>query len=88
MIKEDQDATAIISQGHRGAGCRPIAVGPRTKSSLRPGHERRAHPLARLDRREWEYDITTGESLFDPNVKIVRYPVEVIDDEIVVTIGR
>src|SRR5262245_59003586 len=37
---------------------------------------------------EWEYDITTGESVFDPNVKIVSYPVEVVDGDIVVTIGR
>jgi nitrite reductase/ring-hydroxylating ferredoxin subunit len=36
---------------------------------------------------EWEYDIATGESLFDPNVKVVTYPVEVVGDDIVVTIG-
>jgi nitrite reductase/ring-hydroxylating ferredoxin subunit len=27
----------------------------------------------------WEYDITTGQSLFDPNVKVVSYPVSVED---------
>lgn len=35
---------------------------------------------------EWEYDITTGRSVFDPNVKVVTYPVEVEDGEIAVTI--
>ena len=37
---------------------------------------------------EWEYDIATGEAVFDPNVKIVRYPVEIIDGAVVVTIAR
>ena len=35
---------------------------------------------------EWEYDITTGRSVFDPEVKVVTYPVEVADGEIAVTI--
>ena len=35
---------------------------------------------------EWEYDITTGESVFDPAVRIVTYPVEVADGAIAVTI--
>lgn len=37
---------------------------------------------------EWEYDIASGEALFDPAVKIVTYPVEVVDGDIVVTVGR
>ena len=36
---------------------------------------------------EWEYDITTGRSVFDENVRVVTYPVEIIDGEIAVTIG-
>src|SRR4051812_21091507 len=36
---------------------------------------------------EWEYDIETGESVFDPAVKIKTYPIEVRDDEVVVTIA-
>jgi nitrite reductase/ring-hydroxylating ferredoxin subunit len=36
---------------------------------------------------EWEYDIATGESVFDPNVRVVTYPVEVVDGEIAVTVG-
>jgi len=35
---------------------------------------------------EWEYDIATGESLFDPKVRVVTYPVEVIDGAVAVTI--
>src|SRR3954452_21311782 len=37
---------------------------------------------------EWEYDITTGESVFDPKVKLVSYPVELVDGDVVLTIGR
>jgi nitrite reductase (NADH) small subunit len=36
---------------------------------------------------EWEYDITTGRSVFDENVRVVTYAVEVVDGEIAVTIG-
>jgi 3-phenylpropionate/trans-cinnamate dioxygenase ferredoxin subunit len=34
----------------------------------------------------WEYDITTGQSVFDPKVRVVTYPVEVRDGEVAVTI--
>jgi nitrite reductase (NADH) small subunit len=37
---------------------------------------------------EWEYDITTGRSVFDANVLVVTYAVEVVDGEIAVTIGN
>jgi nitrite reductase/ring-hydroxylating ferredoxin subunit len=36
---------------------------------------------------EWEYDIATGQSVFDPNIRVVTYPVEIIDGEIAVTIA-
>jgi nitrite reductase/ring-hydroxylating ferredoxin subunit len=36
---------------------------------------------------EWEYDIATGESVFDPKVRVITYPVEVVDGEIAVTIA-
>jgi nitrite reductase (NADH) small subunit len=35
---------------------------------------------------EWEYDITTGESVFDRSVRVKSYPVEVAEGEVVVTI--
>ncbi len=34
----------------------------------------------------WEYDVTTGRSVFDPNVKVVTYPVAVEDGQIFVSI--
>jgi nitrite reductase (NADH) small subunit len=36
---------------------------------------------------EWEYDIATGESVFDPNIRIKAYPVEVTNGEIAVTLS-
>jgi nitrite reductase/ring-hydroxylating ferredoxin subunit len=35
---------------------------------------------------EWEYDITTGESVFDPTVKVKTYPVEIVDGQVFVTV--
>ena len=35
---------------------------------------------------EWEYDITTGQAVFDPDVRVVSYPVEVVGGEVAVTI--
>ncbi|MGH2558853.1 MAG: Rieske (2Fe-2S) protein [Thermomicrobiales bacterium] len=35
---------------------------------------------------EWEYDITTGASVFDPTVRIKAYPVAVTGGDVVVTI--
>jgi nitrite reductase (NADH) small subunit len=34
----------------------------------------------------WEYNIRTGESVFDKNVRIVSYAVEIVDGEIAVSI--
>lgn len=34
----------------------------------------------------WEYDITNGRSVFDPEVKVVTYPVSIEEDQIVVSI--
>lgn len=35
----------------------------------------------------WEFKIATGESLFDPEVRVKTYPVEVRGDEVVVEIS-
>lgn len=35
----------------------------------------------------WEFDITTGRSLFDPNTRLVSYPVTIEDGQLVVEIG-
>lgn len=34
----------------------------------------------------WEYDVTTGRSVFDPEVKVVTYPVTVEADQVIVSI--
>ena len=36
---------------------------------------------------EWEYDIATGESVFDPEVRIKTYPVDVQDGELVISVS-
>ena len=51
---------------------------------LRYGQEGR---ILRCPWHSWEYDITTGQSVFDPKVRVVSYPVEVNDGEIAVTIS-
>ena len=35
---------------------------------------------------EWEYDIKTGESVFDPKVRVATYPVEVVDGAVTVVL--
>jgi nitrite reductase/ring-hydroxylating ferredoxin subunit len=35
----------------------------------------------------WEYDVTSGTSVFDPKVKVITYPVEVADGAITVTVS-
>jgi nitrite reductase/ring-hydroxylating ferredoxin subunit len=35
----------------------------------------------------WEYDITTGQSVFDPSVRVVTYPVELANGEVAVTVS-
>lgn len=35
----------------------------------------------------WEFDITTGASIFEPSARLTTYPVTVIDDRLMVEIG-
>ena len=35
----------------------------------------------------WEYDVVTGHSVFDPNVKLVSYPVDIVDGDVTVTVS-
>ena len=51
---------------------------------FRYGHEGR---ILRCPWHSWEYDITTGQSVFDASVRVVTYPVEVANGEIAVTIS-
>jgi nitrite reductase (NADH) small subunit len=73
---------------HQGARvCLGRIVGTAPPSNVYEYTYGREGQILRCPWHEWEYDIATGESLFDPNVKILSYPVEVVGDEIVVTIG-
>jgi 3-phenylpropionate/trans-cinnamate dioxygenase ferredoxin subunit len=72
---------------HQGARvCLGRIVGttlPSDAHEYRYGKEGR---ILRCPWHSWEYEIETGQSVFDPNVRVVTYPVEVADDEICVTI--
>lgn len=72
---------------HQGARvCLGKVVGTTLPSAVyefRYGLEGR---ILRCPWHEWEYDITTGRSVFDPNVRIVTYPIEIAGDEVAVTI--
>ena len=57
--------------------------GPRDVYEFRYGKEGR---ILRCPWHEWEYDIATGESVFDPTVRVKTYPVEIRDDQVIVTI--
>lgn len=73
---------------HQGARvCLGRVVGTTLPSDVYEFSYSREGQILRCPWHEWEYDIVTGVSLFDPKVKIVSYPVEVISDDIVVTIG-
>ncbi|TAK23255.1 MAG: Rieske (2Fe-2S) protein [Chloroflexota bacterium] len=47
------------------------------------GHEGR---ILRCPWHGWEYDVTTGESLFDPATRVVTYPVIVRDGAVYVAV--
>ena len=72
---------------HQGARvCLGKIVGTTLPSDVyeyRYGQEGR---ILRCPWHEWEYDIATGQSVFDPNVRVKTYRVEVSDGKVVVTI--
>ena len=72
---------------HQGARvCLGKIVGTALPSDVYEfGYGREGHIL-RCPWHEWEYDIATGEAVHDPTVRVKTYPVEVTDDQIVVTI--
>jgi nitrite reductase/ring-hydroxylating ferredoxin subunit len=73
---------------HQGARvCLGRIVGTMLPSDVYEYAYSREGQILRCPWHEWEYDIATGEALFDSSVKIVSYPVEIIGDELVVTIG-
>ena len=72
---------------HQGARvCLGKIVGTTLPSDVyefRYGKEGR---ILRCPWHEWEYDIATGESVFDPAVRVKTYPVEIRDSQVIVTI--
>jgi nitrite reductase/ring-hydroxylating ferredoxin subunit len=72
---------------HQGSRvCLGRIVGTTLPSNVyeyRYGNEGR---ILRCPWHSWEYDITTGCSVFDPSVRVVTYPVDLADGEIAVTI--
>ena len=74
---------------HQGARvCLGRIVGTALPSEVYQFSYGREGRVLRCPWHEWEYDIATGEAIFDPRVKVVSYPVELEGDEIVVTIGQ
>jgi nitrite reductase/ring-hydroxylating ferredoxin subunit len=72
---------------HQGARvCLGKVVGTTLPSAVYEFVYGREGEILRCPWHSWEYDIKTGQSVFDPNVKVVTYPVEVDDGKIVVTV--
>src|SRR6266508_2441693 len=73
---------------HQGARvCLGKIVGTALPSDVYEYRYGREGRILRCPWHEWEYDIATGEAVFDPSVRIKTYPAEVRDGEIVVTIA-
>jgi len=74
---------------HQGARvCLGRVVGttlPSRVYEFRYGNEGR---ILRCPWHSWEYDVTTGHSVFDPNVRVVTYPVDVVEGAVRVTIPK
>lgn len=73
---------------HQGARvCLGRVVGTTLPSDVYEFHYGKDGQILRCPWHSWEFDITTGESIFDPDVRIKTYPVDIADGEIVVTIS-
>ncbi|MCC6629003.1 MAG: Rieske (2Fe-2S) protein [Chloroflexi bacterium] len=73
---------------HQGARvCLGKVVGMQLPSDVYEFQYGREGQILRCPWHEWEYDISTGESVFDPAVRIVSYPVEIEDEQVIVTIA-
>ena len=65
--------------------CRGSVKGMTTSSGPGQYEYVREGEILRCPWHGWEYDITTGRSLFDDKVKVVSYPVSVEDGQIYIT---
>ena len=66
--------------------CLGKIVGTALPSNVYEYRYGREGQILRCPWHEWEYDIATGQSVFDPTVRIKTYPVAVRDGAVVVTI--
>ena len=75
------------SCAHQGARvCLGRIVGTTIPGEVYEFQYGRQGKILRCPWHSWEYDLTTGQSVFDPSVRIVTYPVDVDGDDIAVTI--
>ena len=73
---------------HQGARvCLGRVVGTTIPAGVYEFQYSKEGQILRCPWHSWEYDITTGQSVFDPKVRVVTYPVEVQDGEVAVTIS-
>ena len=72
---------------HQGSRvCLGKIVGTALPSDVYEYRYGREGEILRCPWHEWEYDIKTGESVFDPKVRITTYPVEVVDGDVTVVL--
>ncbi|MCA1646103.1 MAG: Rieske (2Fe-2S) protein [Chloroflexi bacterium] len=66
--------------------CLGRVVGTTQPSAVYEFHYGQDGRILRCPWHSWEYDITTGQSVFDGKVKVVKYAVEIANGEVAVTI--
>src|ERR1044071_695878 len=73
---------------HQGARvCLGRIVGTALPSDVYEYSYGREGQILRCPWHEWEYDITTGESVFDPNVRVKTYDVEIDNGDLIVIVA-
>ena len=72
-----------IHQG--GPLCRGFLAGRLT--AVKPGDMRvqDGAPVIACPWHGWEFDVATGEAIWDPSLRIRTYPVDIVDDRVVVS---
>ena len=69
---------------HQGARvCLGKIMGTTLPSDVYKFEYGREGQILRCPWHEWEYDITTGMSVFDPNVRVTTYPVEIVNGDVI-----
>ncbi|MBD2844178.1 Rieske (2Fe-2S) protein [Paenibacillus sp. IB182496] len=73
---------------HQGAEvCRGPVCGTALESEVDTFVFGREDEILRCPWHGWEFDLTTGHSLFSPRVRVRAYPVEVQDGQVCVKLG-